>query len=1330
MASLVLGAIGTAIGGSIGGTLLGLSAATIGGMIGSAVGSVVDSMIVASMMPGQQVQGQRLDVLRVTSSTEGGTIPRLFGRARIGGNVIWATDFREEIRTTTQGGGKGSGGGVTSTEFLYSCSFAVALCEGVITGIGRIWADAKPLDMTGVTMRWYPGDEAQLPDPLIAALGAPGEVPGYRGTAYVVFEDLALERFGNRIPQLSFEVFRPLAEPDTAEGMVRAVTMIPGAGEFAYATSIVRKADGGAENVNARIETADIVVSLDQLQAQLPHVESVSLVVSWFGTDLRAGQCEIRPRVELAAKATTPLWSVAGLSRGSAQLVSTQGGRPAYGGTPSDASVIEAIQEMKARGLRVTFYPFIMMDIPAGNSLPNPYSANAATLGQPVYPWRGRITCSPAPGQAGTVDKTSAADTQVSAFFYGEWGLRRMILHYASLCAAAGGVDAFLIGSELRGLTTIRSGAGSYPAVAAFQALAAEVRTILGPGTAVSYAADWSEYFGHQPTDGTGDVFFHLDPLWADPAIDFVGIDCYWPLSDWRDGFEHLDALEGWAAPQDPAYLRSNVAGGEGFEWFYASDADRIAQVRTPIADGAYGKPWVYRYKDLRSWWANQHFNRPAGVESASPTPWVPQSKPIVFTEVGCPAIDRGANQPNVFLDVKSSESFVPHFSRGWRDDAIQRSYLEAMLSFWGDAAQNPVSTATGQPMLDLSNCAVWTWDARPYPAFPALTDVWADGGNWETGHWLTGRIGAAALPALIRDLCRSAGLSPEQIDTSGLWGQVDGMVTTSIDAPRSPIMMLARHFGFDACETEGRIRFALRGRPPVARITTDPQGAATGVIDWTDGGAPLDWSDGAAPLIWLDGDGIPQGELVANRTGEAFELMRGQESELPQALKWQIGRSDADYDTTAVEARRITVSSARIASDSFPLAVAPQDAERRCRRALLEVWAGRETGSFRLPPSQLAVDPGDALELDHDGRILRFRVTRIADSESRLVEAIAEDREALDLAPGSAVAARIARPITFVPPELMFLDVPALLDTDAAHHPLVASSTRPWPGNVAVYSSSGTDGFALDIVLPRRAASGRLITALPAGPVGRWDYATTVDIVLDHGSLTSSTDLDLLGGANLLAVEGPSGWELLQARDATLIGVRQYRLQRLLRGQRGTEGAIGAAAGARVVVIDTAPQRLPVALATLGLARTWRAGPASRPVSDGSYAEALFTPQGIGLRPFAPVHLRARRDPVTGDITCSWTRRSRAVEADSWEGFEVPLAEEVEGYEVTIQAAPGGLTLRSLSASAPQAIYTAAQQTADFGAPLAPGASLTFTVRQLSMAVGPGWPRQATRQI
>src|SRR5690606_26138204 len=122
---------------------------------------------------------------------------------------------------------------------------------------------------------------------------------------------------------------------------------------------------------------------------------------------------------------------------------------------------------------------------------------------------------------------------------------------------------------------------------------------------------------GHQPDDESGDVIFHLDPLWADPAIACVGIDWYPPLSDWRDGDGHADALAGYRGPEDPTYLAANVAGGEGFDWYYANDADRAAQMRTAITDGAHGEDWIFRPKDLIGWWSHTHYDRPGGVRAS-----------------------------------------------------------------------------------------------------------------------------------------------------------------------------------------------------------------------------------------------------------------------------------------------------------------------------------------------------------------------------------------------------------------------------------------------------------------------------------------------------------------------------------------------------------------------------------------------------------------------------------------------------------------------------------------------------------------------------------------
>ncbi len=138
----------------------------------------------------------------------------------------------------------------------------------------------------------------------------------------------------------------------------------------------------------------------------------------------------------------------------------------------------------------------------------------------------------------------------------------------------------------------------------------------------------------------------------------------------------------------------------------------------------------MFRFKDLKSWWENAHHDRPDGVESPSPTGWVPRSKPIRFTEAGCAAIDKGSNQPNLFLDPKSAESGVPHYSNGARDDWIQARFIQAIDGYWSEPGpHNPVSAIYDGPMVEASDIHLWAWDARPFPDFPARADIWA----WES---------------------------------------------------------------------------------------------------------------------------------------------------------------------------------------------------------------------------------------------------------------------------------------------------------------------------------------------------------------------------------------------------------------------------------------------------------------------------------------------------------------------------------------------------------------------------------------------------------------------
>ena len=927
-------------------------------------------------------EGPRLVEMDGLSSTEGAPIPRVYGRARLGGQLIWATRFEEIVTTSmsttrspSQGGksfGSGSGAKTTtttSTSYSYVANIAVGLCEGPIAFVRRVWADAEELDLTTVTMRVHRGGEDQAPDPLIAAKEGAENAPAYRGLAYVVFERLPLGPYGNRVPQLSFEVVRPV---DGLRQMIRSVCLIPGSTEFGYNTQPVAQILGlGAsapENVHQLQSGTDVAAALDHLQALCPNLTGVSLVVSWFGDDLRAGSCRCEPRVDLAGKETsgTP-WSAAGLSREEARPTSRYEGRAAYGGTPSDESVVRLIRELKARGLSVTLYPFLMMDVPVGNDLPDPRSGGP---GQPAYPWRGRITCDPAPGRPGSPDGTAVAAGQVAAFFGGvdrsrfsvspsgvvfsgapEWSFRRLALHYGHLAIVAGGVDAFIIGSELVGLTRIRSGPGAYPAVAALRSLATELRAVLGATTKLTYAADWTEY-GAQVLGGGAEIRFPLDPLWADPAIDAVGIDYYPPVSDWRDRPGHPDAALA-RSQYDVDYLRNRLRAGEAFDWYYPDAAASAAQARLPITDGAYGKPWIYRAKDLVGWWSNPHVERAGGVEIGA-SAWAPGGKPIWLTEIGIPAVDKGSNGPNVFPDPKSSEAAAPPHSTGLRDDLAQARGLEAILTGFDPALPghvagfNPVAGSYAGRMVDPARVSVWTWDARPFPAFPAFEGVWADGANWQAGHWISGRLEGAPLDRLLGAVLADYGLAPAT--RPPLDGFLDGYVIDRPMSARAAIEPLGRLFGFDAAASGGTVSW--RDRTGSVAATVAPESCVAA---------------GEEPLL---------------------RRVRAQETDLPAVLELGFTDGDAEYARGAVGSRRLAGGSRREQAVEVAAVTRPAEAQRLADAWLRRIRAGREILQFRLSPREIGLEAGDLVRLA--GRAQLYRVDRIVDGADRSATATA----------------------------------------------------------------------------------------------------------------------------------------------------------------------------------------------------------------------------------------------------------------------------------------------------------------------------------------------------
>ena len=183
-----------------------------------------------------------------------------------------------------------------------------------------------------------------------------------------------------------------------------------------------------------------------------------------------------------------------------------------------------------------------------------------------------------------------------------------------------------------------------------------------------------------------------------------------------------------------------------------------------------------------------------------------PQFDAVWADEVGCAAVDKATNEPNRFVDLKSSESGLPRASNGIRDDYIQMQYLRAIYGYYNDAAMNPVSPVTGLRMVDTDRIHVWAWDARPFPAFPGNSELWSDNVNYSRGHWINGRAASRPLSFVVAEICERSGVT--SYDVSALYGVVRGYLVDDVTTARSALQPLMVAYGFDAIERGGVLVF------------------------------------------------------------------------------------------------------------------------------------------------------------------------------------------------------------------------------------------------------------------------------------------------------------------------------------------------------------------------------------------------------------------------------------------------------------------------------------------------------------------------------------------
>ncbi|MEX0329143.1 MAG: glycoside hydrolase TIM-barrel-like domain-containing protein [Ruegeria sp.] len=655
-----------------------------------------------------------------------------------------------------------------------------------------------------------------------------------------------------------------------------------------------------------------------------------------------------------------------------------------------------------------------------------------------------------------------------------------------------------------------------------------------------------------------------------------------------------------------------------------------------------------------------------------------PQFDAAWVDELGCAAIDKGTNQPNKFLDPKSSESKLPKYSNGQRDDFIQVQYLKAMLGYWEEPGNNPVSEIYGGPMIDMANAYVWAWDARPYPTFPNLRSQWTDGANYSRGHWLNGRSGSRTLASVVTEICLRAGVT--DIDVTALYGVVRGYAIEDVMDARQALQPLMLRYGFDAIERDGKLVFRSRdGRKP---IDVDPERIA----------------------ITSDVDG-------------AVEYRREAEAEMTGRVRLRFVQSDADHDIIAEEAVLPDDRTHAVSVSEMPLSMTRAEGRQTVERWLSESRVSRESARFGLPPSMLHLGAGDVVRLAGKDQFpgAQFRIDRMEQADLQIVDAVR-------IEPGVYAPAEIdddaitTKPFIAPAPVLpVFMDLPLITGTETAHAPYLAVSADPWPGSVGVYSAAQDEDYALRQLVLDAAVVGFTERPIWRASPGIWDEGPTLRVNLIQGMLESRPRAALLNGANLAAIgDGtPGNWEVFQFANAELTASGVYTLSGRLRGQLGADTLMPEVwpEGSVFVLLDDRVSQVNLLRSERRVSKHYRIGPAARGYDDQSYDHQIHVFEGNGLRPYAPVHLKVTSE--NGADVFSWVRRTR-IDGDEWSGLDVPLGEESESYLARIRV--DGSIQRETTMSASDWTYTATMKATD-----GIDGPYTLEVAQVSAVFGPG---------
>jgi hypothetical protein len=557
-----------------------------------------------------------------------------------------------------------------------------------------------------------------------------------------------------------------------------------------------------------------------------------------------------------------------------------------------------------------------------------------------------------------------------------------------------------------------------------------------------------------------------------------------------------------------------------------------------------------------------------------------------------------------------------------------------------------------------------------------------------------------AALDQVVSRACLRTGLlTAGDIDVTALAGKnVRGMAVSQVTTSRAVLENLMRGYHFECVEGD-KLKFVLLG------------GASALTVPYEDLGCYI---DGEPP--------------------EPLPLVRRNDIEQPSRVTVKFANALNDYQDGAESSERLVTDSTAEDVIELPIVFSPQEAKRIADVRAMEIAVSNlGLGQIALDNRYAKLEPTDVITLTGEsGSTYRARIVKASDAAGlRTIDAVIDDATAINseaVTDESYTGSTVVRLLGDT--DAILIDGPLLRDADDTpgfYGAFGAEGSARWPGGGFYESLDGTTYTKLFDVTSR-AIYGTTQTVLGAWTGGaKFDQVNTVRVQM-NGTLSSVTRDAILNDrtVNAFAIGVDGRWEVIQAQNATLVSEGTYDLSGLLRGRRGTDhDAMSThAVGDWVVKLQTSGMRsIDEQTSDIGVARYWKGVTFGKSISATTAQQ--FTPDGVRLKPWAPVDARASR-ASSGTTTIDWKRRTRyACSFTGTAGIVVPLGETSESYEVDVYTNSAFTTVaRTLTSSTSSVAYSATQQETDFGSVQD---ALYVKIYQMSATVGRGYPLTAT---